>query len=82
MEDRIIQYFESLDINSKLDFIKKTTSDIITLKKRMDKAMETELKFHNHCGGGAGSTANARTQKIATQYQSQLEFLKSCTKKL
>lgn len=82
MNEKFDKYFDDLDFDSKLNFVKSTAISTVKNKKRLNKALETERKFNQVCTKGAGASAFARSHHAATQYQDQLELLRYCVDRL
>lgn len=82
MNEKFDKYFDQLEFDSKLEFIKSTVNSTVKNKKRLNNALEKESKFHQVCTRGAGSTASANASKIAIIYQDQLDLLQYCVDRL
>lgn len=77
------KWFDSLEFDEKLTFIKSTAITVVKEKKKLNKALEAQRQHNGlYTGKGRGSSLHARVEKIATHYQDTLDMLKHSVDRL
>ena len=76
-EGKFKVYFENLNFADKIILCKNQAISLVKLRKRYEKALFAQQNYKgSFCGKGKGSTLFANCEKIAEQYQDQLDLFR------